>query len=97
MGEQRKHYRVSCHSHCDLVNREGRAYPALLSDISIGGALVKVDRKTRLREGDLIALKLNDEAVFYPVKHISRIVRIDSKNNYGLRFLINNGLFFKDM
>ncbi len=96
MRDQRKHYRVSCNSQCDLVNRDGSAYPALLNDISAGGALVTVDCKTRLHAGDMIALKLKDEAVFYPVKHISRVVRIDSKNNYGLRFLVNGSLF-KDM
>lgn len=95
MSEQRKHQRVRCDSRCDLVNRDGSAYPASLSDISAGGALVKVDSKAPLNTGDLIALKLNEDAVFHPVKRISRIVRIDSKNNYGLRFLVN-GVIFKD-
>lgn len=93
MSEQRKHFRVSCNSNCDLVNRDGSTYPALLSDISSGGALVQVDRKTNLHSGDLIALKIKDESVFYPVKHISRVVRIDSTNNYALSFLVNGRIF----
>lgn len=96
MVEQRRHARVSCNSRCDLVNRDGKIFPALLSDISVGGALVTLDRKTRLHEGDLIALKLRDDAAFYPATHVSRILRIDSKNNYGLRFLVN-GFSFKNM
>ena len=95
MSEQRKDKRVSCDSQCDLVNRDGSAYPALLSDISTGGALVRVDAKTPLHAGDVIALKLNEDAVLHPAKCISRIVRIDSKNNYGLRFLVK-GSIFKD-
>jgi len=95
MVEQRKHYRVINNSPCDLVNRDGSAYSALLSDISVGGAFVKVDCKACLREGDLVALKLNDESLFYPVKHISRVVRVVSNSNYGLRFLVN-GLIFKN-
>lgn len=93
MSEQRKHQRVVCDSRCDLVNRDGSSYPALLTDISVGGALVRVDGKAPLYSGDLIALKLHEDADFYPVKNISRIVRIDSKNNYGLRFLVTNRIF----
>lgn len=93
MSEQRKHQRISCDLQCDLVNRDGSSYPAQLSDISAGGALVKVDCKTPLYSGDLIALKLKEDAVFYPVKSISRIVRVDSKNNYGLRFLVHGQIF----
>ena len=93
MSEQRKHQRVSCDLQCDLVNRDGSSYPALLSDISAGGALVKVDCSPPLNSGDLIALKLNEDAVFHSVKSISRIVRTDSKNNYGLRFLVSSKIF----
>lgn len=96
MSEQRKHQRISCDTECDLVNRDGSSYPAVLSDISASGALVKVDCKPPLLSGDLIALKLNEDDVFHPVKNISRIVRIDSKNNYGLRFLVNGPLFKKE-
>lgn len=93
MSEQRKHQRISCDSQCNLVDRDGSSYPALLSDISSGGALVKVDCSPPLNSGDVIALKLNEDAVFHPVKSISRIVRVDSKNNYGLRFLVNGPIF----
>ena len=66
---------------------------ALLSDISAVGVLVKVDCSPHLNSGDLIALKLNEDAVFHPAKSISRIVRTDSKNNYGLRFLVSSQIF----
>jgi len=93
MVEQRRHARVSCSDHCHLVHRDGSAFPAFLTDISVGGAMVKIEHRTGLQEGDLIALKLFEGAVFHPAKHISRIVRIDSKNNFGLKFLVKGSLF----
>jgi hypothetical protein len=68
------------------MSSEGNAYDALLGDISLGGALVRVNSDTHLRVGDLCDLMLSDKQALIPLKRTGKIVRFDSKY-MGVSFL----------
>jgi hypothetical protein len=87
MGSQKRlHSRTKCYSYCRIMCRDGNIYEALLGDISLGGALVKVSSDTHLHVGDLCDLMLSDNSALFPLKHTVKIVRFDSQN-MGVCFL----------
>ena len=86
MVNQRHHSSIKCFSYCLLMGRDGNTYEALLGDISLGGALVKVSGDTHLQPGDLCDLMLSAKLSAFPLKRAVKIVRRDSEN-MGVRFL----------
>jgi len=75
---RRKHLRIKVEVQCLLMGRDGVSYEALLDDISLSGASVRVSADTHFRIGDICDLMLSDESAKYPVKHSGKIVRVDS-------------------
>ncbi len=75
---RRKHLRIKVEVQCLLMGLDGVSYKALLDDISLSGASVKVDAGTHFKIGDMCDLMLSDESAKYPIKHSGRIVRVDS-------------------
>lgn len=90
MGSNRQYIRIKCDSQCILMETDGSAYQALLEDISLGGALIKVSDgvPNKLQVGDVCNLMLCHNPDSCPVKHSCRVVRMDSVN-MGVRFLTN--------
>lgn len=83
---RRKHLRIKVEVECLLIGHDGANYEALLDDISLSGASVRVNADTHFRVGDMCYLMLSDESAKYPVKHSGKIVRIDSQI-IGVTFL----------
>ena len=85
-SEKRLHSRTKYYSGCIVMDRDSNTYEALLGDISLGGALVKVNSGTHLHVGDLCDLMLSDSSAVFPLKRTGKIVRYDSEN-MGVSFL----------
>lgn len=86
MDNRRKHSRIKFEARCYLNGSAGVTYEALLDDISLSGALVKVNTDTHFQIGDVCELVLSEKSVAFPVKHTSKIVRVDS-GFIGMNFL----------
>jgi hypothetical protein len=86
MDDHRKHSRIKFEAQCLLTGHDGDTYEALLDDISLGGALIKVDDDTPFVAGDLCEVMLGDQSALFPVKHTGKIVRLDS-GMIGVSFL----------
>lgn len=83
---RRKHLRIEIEVKCLLKESNGTSHEALLSDISLSGASVKVDTDTHFQIGDMCDLMLSDESAKLPIRHAARIIRVDS-NLIGVSFL----------
>ena len=86
MLNQRLHSRSKDYSYCLLMDRYGDIYGAFLCDISLTGALFKLDDNSHLHVGDLCDLMLRDKSATFPVKRAVKVVRLDS-DKMGVRFL----------
>lgn len=86
MDDHRKHSRIKFESQCLLAGHDGGTHEALLNDISLSGALIKVNDETPFEAGDLCELMLGDQSALFPVKHTGKIVRLDS-GVIGVSFL----------
>ncbi len=69
---------------------DGNTFEALLEDISLGGAFIKVNDGVpeSLQVGDVCSLTLCYNSDSSPGKHSCRVVRHDSVS-IGVRFLTN--------
>jgi c-di-GMP-binding flagellar brake protein YcgR len=90
MGSQRQYIRINGNSECILMELDGDTYEALLEDISLGGALIKVNNGVpkSLQIGDECNLMLCHNPDLCPSKLSCRVVRHDS-DCIGIRFLTN--------
>ena len=90
MGSQRQYTRVDCDSESILMEIDGDTYDALLEDLSLGGALVRVNDGVpgSVQVGDVCNLMLCNNPDVCPIKHSCRVVRHDSVK-LGVRFLTN--------
>ncbi|HIJ96204.1 MAG TPA: PilZ domain-containing protein [Desulfuromonadales bacterium] len=89
MGEHRLHKRVDGgSSNCILMELDGTTYHALLENISLGGALIKVDEETpnSLQVGDECTLILCSDSGSCSSKHLCRVARCNFAN-MGIQFL----------
>jgi hypothetical protein len=86
MDCRRKHHRARLESQCQLIEKSGGEFPALLEDISFSGALVKVGNAAHFKTGDLCDLMLSFKAAELPIKRSCKIVRVDSEI-IGVTFL----------
>lgn len=86
MDDHRIHSRMKLHLHCHL-DHGGNTYYGLLEEISLGGALVKVDDYTPLKIGDLCELVLCKKSVLFHLKRTGKIVRLDSERTMAVSFL----------
>jgi len=77
--KNRRHYsRIKYETDCLLIGHDGDSYEAVLDDISLSGALFKVQCDTRFQIGDLCAVMLSDKAAAFPIKRTGIIVRLES-------------------
>lgn len=86
MDNRRKHFRIKFEIQCTLMEHDGNSYEALLDDISLSGALLKVNADTHFQIGDLCDLMLSEKSAAFPIKHTGKIVRVDS-GMIGVNFL----------
>ena len=86
MLNQRLHSRSKSYSYCLLLDRYGDIYGAFLCDISLTGALFKLDCNSHLHVGDMCDMMFTDKSATFPVKRAVKVVRLDS-NTMGVRFL----------
>lgn len=85
-SQKRLHSRTKCYSYCLVMGRDGNSYEALVGDISLGGALVRVNNDTHLQIGEVCELMFSDKPTLFPLKRTGKIVRFDSKY-IGISFL----------
>jgi len=86
MGEARQHSRNKCYSFCLLMEQDGETFEGLMSDISLGGALVKVHGKPHLHVGDMFDMMMADKSTTFPVKRAAKVVRFGC-DGMGVKFL----------
>lgn len=79
MDNRRTHDRLRFEAQCYLKVNDAETYEVLLDDISLSGALLKVKPKTNFQIGDACELVLSEVSAAFPVKHICKIVRVDSE------------------
>ncbi len=79
MASQRQSSRINCESHCVLMDCGGSNYEALLENISLGGALIKVRDgvPSGLRVGDICSLAICDNPESCTLKQFCKVVRYD--------------------
>lgn len=84
MASQREHVRVTCEAPC-ILHHKGINYHALLENISLGGALVKIDNAPPdgLYIGSEVNLTVFDTAL--PMKHSCKVIWLDS-SDIGVKF-----------
>lgn len=87
MNDKRLHSRMKLHINCHLTDHGGNTYHGLLEEISMGGALVKVDEDTSLKIGDLCELMLGANSVLFHLKRTGKIVRFESERTMAVSFL----------
>jgi hypothetical protein len=87
MGNQRLHTRMKFHFYCLVMGRDGGTYEALIGDISLGGALIRLNSDTHLQVGDLCEIMFSEKPALFPLKRTSKIVRLDSERSMGVSFL----------
>lgn len=87
MERERRDLRTKSNSHCLLIGLDGVTYHALLGDVSLGGALIKMSDNVShdLHVGEMCGLMLSDEFNMSSEKHTGRIVRFDS-GSVGISF-----------
>jgi hypothetical protein len=86
MEDHRIHSRIKLHLHCHLDHGSNTDY-GLLEEISLGGALVKVDDDTHLKIDDLCELVLGNNSAIFHLKRKSKIVRFESERTMAISFL----------
>jgi c-di-GMP-binding flagellar brake protein YcgR len=88
MANQRQHIRSKSDAECVVSDDTGNSYGAMLQNISIGGALIKVKDGViaGLEVGDICRMMLCDNSESCPIKHTCRVVRFDSVS-MGVQFL----------
>ncbi|MDD2542059.1 MAG: PilZ domain-containing protein [Desulfuromonadaceae bacterium] len=87
MNDHRIHSRMKLHLQCHLIDHGGNTYHGLLKEISLGGALVKVDDDASFKIGDLCELVLGKNSVIFHLKRSGKIVRFDSERTMAVSFL----------
>ena len=88
MANQRQHSRKKSDAECVVTDEVGNTYGAMLQNISLGGALIKVKDGVlaSLEVGDICKMLLCDNADSCPIKQTCRVVRFDSVS-LGVQFL----------
>ena len=86
-SQKRLHSRTKYYTYCLVICRDGNSYDALLGDLSLGGALVRVNGDTHLQVGDLCELMLSDKPALFPLKRTGKIVRFEPENYIGVSFI----------
>lgn len=84
---RRKHLRIKIEVQCVLKISDGTAYEALLDDISLSGASIKVNSDTDFQIGEMCELMLSDESSKFPISHTGKIIRIDA-GLIGVSFIL---------
>jgi hypothetical protein len=85
-SEKRLHSRAKCYTGCIVMGHDGNTCEALVGDISLGGALVRVNGDTHLQVGDVCELMFSDKSALFPLKRVGKIARYDS-GSMGVSFL----------
>ena len=87
MERERRDLRTKSGSHCQLMSLDGVTYQALLGDISLGGALIKMSDNVShdLHVGEMCGLMFRDKLNMNPERHTGKIVRLDS-GSVGISF-----------
>jgi hypothetical protein len=87
MGSERHNFRTRSNSHCLLMGLDGVTYQALLGDLSVSGALIKMSDNVPhgLHVGEMCGLMFSDNFKMSSEKHTGKIVRLDS-GSVGVSF-----------
>jgi PilZ domain len=87
MGSKREFSRVTCDSPC-ILNYDGFNYQALLDNISLNGALIKVgnEQLDGLFKGARVELLLCSNPDLCPTKYTCEVIRYAS-SDIGVNFL----------
>ncbi|MBK5277043.1 MAG: PilZ domain-containing protein [Desulfuromonadales bacterium] len=82
MESEKQNFRTDSNSHCLLMGIDGVTYQALLGDLSLTGALIKMSDKAPhgLHVGEMCGLMLNNNTNMSFSKHTGMIVELDSGN-----------------
>lgn len=89
MNSGRRYFRTTLERACHLIGRDGENYSTSLVNISLSGALVKVDTKPQFKIGDLCDFMLSLKTAEVPVKRTCKIMRLDNEF-IGVMFLTLN-------
>lgn len=87
MKNESHDFGVKTNSHCLLKGLDGVTYQALLGNISLTGALIKLSDNVPngLHVGDMCGLMLSDNPKLSSAKYTGRIVELDS-GSVGISF-----------
>ncbi len=82
-----KHARILCSAKC-ILNYNGSDYSGIIENISLSGALVKLDNNipSGVRPSDKCYLILCSNQDSYPVKYTCKVTRLDT-SVIGIEFL----------
>jgi c-di-GMP-binding flagellar brake protein YcgR len=88
MRIRRQYIRIKSHSACILIGLDGHPYEALLDNLSLNGALIKVKNgvPNSVHVGDNCGLMLFNVQNVHPERRSCRVVRHDLIN-VGVKFL----------
>lgn len=87
MDKMVKHSRIVCAAKC-ILNFDGFDYQGVIENISLSGALIKLDNKipNSVHFGDKCDMMLCSNLDSYPVKYTCKVIWLDSAN-IGVEFL----------
>jgi c-di-GMP-binding flagellar brake protein YcgR len=80
-------FRIKSDSHCLLMGLDGVTYKALLGDLSLTGALIRLSDNVPngLHVGEMCGLMLSDNPKLSSAKYTGRIVKLES-DSVGISF-----------
>lgn len=86
MGSKREYLRVRIESPC-LINYRDTIYRAILGNVSVSGALIRIDHDdlSLVNSGDSVGLMLCNNPNLCPTKYSCEVVWNDSLN-MGVKF-----------
>jgi c-di-GMP-binding flagellar brake protein YcgR len=90
MRMRRKHIRIKCHSPCILIGLDEHPYEALLENLSLNGALIKVNNGVpdSIQVGGECGLMVCHTLNVCSVRRPCKVIRYDSVK-MGVKFLTN--------
>ena len=87
MENKRHKAQIDCDSHCILIGLDGITYKALLGDLTVTGASIKMNDTMQhgLHIGEMCGLVLSDNPNRSSSKHKGIIIELES-GNVGISF-----------
>jgi c-di-GMP-binding flagellar brake protein YcgR len=85
--QRRKYPRLRSNSPCILFESEEKGFQATIENISMGGALIKLNDRVSLSVGDVCDLMMFNASLPLTTKHTCKVISRTSQVTMGVQFI----------